>query len=219
MNISELKSKALNSLKGNWGAAIGLTIVAFFINFFLVTGVEIYLSGGYSNWADPDYTSNGASMWSALISLMLIPFSIGIYWFFLSLIRGEKPGIANAFSLYGNLSEALKMIGASLVQGFFLFFWTLLLIVPGIIKSMSYSQLFYLFRDHPEYSILEAITESRRRMDGLKMKFFLLNLSFIGWGILALFTLGIGFVWLVPYMSATLATFYQELIADKKELF
>lgn len=74
-----------------------------------------------------------------------------------------------------------------------------------------------LLKDHPEYSVFEAITESRRRMKGYKGKYFLLNLSFIGWGILCLFTLGIGFLWLAPYIYTSNATFYQNLIADNEK--
>ncbi|HWJ79459.1 MAG TPA: DUF975 family protein, partial [Niallia sp.] len=80
----------------------------------------------------------------------------------------------------------------------------------------AYSQTLYLLKDNPDYGIFEAITESRRRMNGYKWKYFLLNLSFIGWGILGLFTLGIGYLWLIPYIYASNAAFYKNLIADKK---
>jgi len=103
------------------------------------------------------------------------------------------------------------------VQGIFVFLWSLLLLIPGIIKGLAYSQTFYLLKDHPEYTVLEAITESRKRMVGYKWKYFLLHLSFIGWGILCLISLGIGLLWLVPYYNATMAAFYNEIIADNKD--
>ena len=94
--------------------------------------------------------------------------------------------------------------------------WSLLLLVPGIIKSFSYAMTNYILIDHPDLSVNEAITHSRHMMNGNKWRFFLLNLSFIGWGILCILTLGIGFIWLVPYMEATFAKFYLDLL-DKNE--
>ena len=102
------------------------------------------------------------------------------------------------FTIYADWKTSLKLIGTSIVVSIFVFLWTLLLIIPGIIKSISYSQTFFVLKDHPEYSITEAITESKKIMQGYKWKYFLLNLSFIGWGILSLFTLGIGLLWLNP---------------------
>jgi uncharacterized membrane protein len=72
-------------------------------------------------------------------------------------------------------------------------------------------------KDHPEYTVLEAITESRKRMKGLKWKYFLMHLSFIGWGILCMFTLGIGLLWLIPYAGTTMAAFYNELIVPQED--
>lgn len=83
---------------------------------------------------------------------------------------------------------------------------------PGIIKAIAYSQTFYLLKDHPEMGILEAITESRKRMDALKGKYFLMVLSFIGWAKLSAITLGIGYLFLFPYFYTTLCAFY--LISD-----
>jgi uncharacterized membrane protein len=121
------------------------------------------------------------------------------------------------FSIYKYGKTLFKIIGASLLQGLFLFLWSLLLIIPGIIKSLSYSQTFFLLRDHSEYTMFEAITESRKMMNGYKWKYFLLGLSFIGWGILCLFTLGIGFLWLVPYVSTAMATFYNQIVFSQDE--
>ena len=84
-------------------------------------------------------------------------------------------------------------------------------IIPGIIKSFSYAMTYFIINDHPEYSLNQAITESRRMMDGHKMEYFILCLSFIGWFILSCITLGIGFLWLIPYFYTTSATFTKRL--------
>jgi uncharacterized membrane protein len=218
MKISQLKRKALLALKGNWGMAVLLSFIVFLVNLVLPTSVEIILSGGISEWLLQEQTDPGASFVGTIISFALIPFSVAVYWFYLSVVRNENPRIEEVFSIYGNGRVSLKLIGTSILQGIFVILWTLLFIIPGIIKSISYSQTFFLLKDRPELSPLQAITESKKRMKGLKGKYFLLGLSFIGWGILSICTLGIGFLWLVPYASTTLAAFYNELIATQKPI-
>ena len=159
--------------------------------------IEIILSGGPSAWFNQEETTVTADIFNILISVLLIPFSIAFYWFFLSISRSETPQLSELFTIYADWKTSLKLIGTSIVVSIFVILWTLLLIIPGIIKSLSYSQTFYVLKDHPEYSMTEAITESRKIMQGYKWKYFLLNLSFIGWGILSLFTLGIGLLWLI----------------------
>jgi uncharacterized membrane protein len=117
--------------------------------------------------------------------------------------------------VYKDWELSLKVVGTAILVGIFTILWSLLLIIPGIIKGIAYSQVFFLLRDNPEYTALEAITESKKRMKGYKWKFFLLNLSFIGWAFIAIFTLGIGFLWLTPYILTANATFYNELIAPR----
>ncbi|MFJ8261042.1 DUF975 family protein [Rummeliibacillus sp. NPDC094406] len=212
MKISEIKRQSLESLKGNWGLGVLLSFIMFLFCYTLPSIVEIIISGGFNQYEKP----TGLRFISIIISILQIPFSIGVYWFYLSLVRKNNPQISNVFSIYKDGKTSLKLIGTSILQGIFVFLWSLLLIIPGIIKSLAYSQTFYLLRDHPEYTILEAITESRRRMDGFKWKYFLLGLSFIGWGILCLFTLGIGFLWLVPYVSTAMATFYNGVIYSQE---
>ncbi|OIK15786.1 hypothetical protein BIV60_08460 [Bacillus sp. MUM 116] len=212
MSISEIKRQAKLSLKGKWGLGVLLTFIVFLLNLLLPTVIEMIMSGGPAEWINQENTPAGANIVSTIISIALIPFTIGVYWFYLAIVRGNNPEISYAFSIYKNGKTSFKMIGVSILQGIFVFLWSLLLLIPGIIKSIAYSQTYFLLRDHPEYSVLEAITESRRRMNGYKWKYFLLGLSFIGWGILCLFTLGIGFLWLVPYVSTALAAFYNEII-------
>lgn len=218
MSISTLKKEAKVSLKGYWGTGVAVTFIVFLINVFLPLIFEIPLSGGFTNWVmqDTDQTPV-ASLISLLISIILIPLGIGVMWFYLNLARGGLPKLEEIFFVYKDWKVSLKLIWVSIVQGIFVFLWSLLLLIPGIIKGLAYSQVFFLLKDHPEYSVLEAITESRKRMVGYKWKYFLLNLSFIGWGILCIISLGIGFLWLIPYYSTTLAEFYDDIIADKED--
>ena len=217
MKISEIKYDARQSLKGEWGKVVGLTFLYLVLSAGINLSIEIYASGGFINWLNQEYTPPLASILTAIISVILIPLSIAIVWFYLDLVREKNAEISQVFTIYTDVNVMLKVIGASIMVGIFTFLWSLLLIIPGIIKGLAYSQTFMLLKDHPEYSIFEAITESRRRMHGYKWKYFLLNLSFIGWGILCLISLGIGFLWLTPYVYASNATFYQNLIADTDE--
>jgi len=213
MSISLIKKQALSVLKGQWGLAVLLTLIVFLISSIVPSIFEGIFSGSFSNWLMQDTVPPLASLISTLVSIALIPLTVSALWFFLALVRMEGPKISDVFAVFKDSKTYFKLIGASLLIGIFVFLWSLLLLIPGIIKSLSYSQTYLLLKDHPEYSILEAITESRKRMNGYKWQYFLLNLSFIGWAILSIITLGIGFLWLSPYISTATATFYNELIS------
>ncbi|MFJ7753574.1 DUF975 family protein [Peribacillus muralis] len=217
MRISELKKKGLESLKGKWGKAVSLMLLLFLINVILPYIVEVIGSGGFVQWLDQKGTPLWSDIFGTVLSIVLIPLTIATTWFYLDLVRKGNPEITEVFAIYKDGKTSLKLIGGSILQAIFIFLWSLLLIIPGIIKSIAYSQLFFLLRDHPQYTIMEAITESRKRMNGLKWKYFLMNLSFIGWGFLCLFTVGIGLLWLIPYIGTTLAAFYDELIVPQED--
>ena len=96
----------------------------------------------------------------------------------------------------------------------FIFLWMLLLIIPGIVKIFSYSMTPFILEEHPELSANEAIDHSRAMMKGHKFDLFWLYLSFLGWFILCILSLGIGFLWLTPYMETSVAAFYEDVKAD-----
>jgi len=212
MQLGVVKRQARESLRGKWGIAVLLTFIVFIITLIVPVIVEIIMSGGLGTWLVQEEPPLLADIFHIVFSFAIIPFSMAIYWFFLDNYRGENPTISRVFTVYKDGKMSFKLIGTSVIVGIFTFLWSILLIIPGIIKGLAYSQFFFLLKDHPEYGMLEAIKESQKRMKGYKWKLFLLYLSFIGWGILCLFTLGIGFLWLFPYISASLAAFYQEYI-------
>lgn len=214
MRIRDIKKDALASLKGRWGIAILLTIIAYAIYMIIPALAEIMASGGFEAWFNEENTSPAASGLSTLLSLALVPLLLSYYWVFLDMRRGREVSVG---SLFSNLSGKLyiKTIGLYLLVLIYTMLWTFLLIVPGIIKGIAYSQSIYILRDNPGIVINDAITQSRKLMDGYKGKYFLLNLSFIGWGALCILTLGIGFIWLAPYISSSLASFYQTLIEKR----
>lgn len=103
----------------------------------------------------------------------------------------------------------------NLMQTVFVCLWSLLFVIPGIVKSYSYSMAFFIKADHPEYDWRKCLEESKRLTSGHKMDLFVLDLSFIGWSIIGMLCLGIGSLWVMAYRYATLAQCYKVLQADK----
>lgn len=132
----------------------------------------------------------------------------------LNVFRGDEVNIGG---LFDGFSDFGRIVGTKLLQAIYTFLWTLLLVVPGIVKSYSYAMTDYILKDYPELSNNAAIEKSMAMMDGYKMKLFLLDLSFIGWAILCIFTFGIGLLFLKPYMQVAHAAFYEDLKAQLME--
>lgn len=95
--------------------------------------------------------------------------------------------------------------------GLFTFLWSLLFFIPGIVKSYSYSMAPYIIAENPDVSATEAITMSRRMMDGHKWELFVLDLSFIGWWLLCCITFGLASIYVAPYMAVTRVNFYDSI--------
>ncbi|PEO64701.1 hypothetical protein CN572_27735 [Bacillus wiedmannii] len=204
--ISQLKRESLDALKGKWGLAVGATLLVG----ILIGAVEILTTGIFSifwGWEEAN-----ESLTVTIIAMFIIgPLTVGASYFVLNVIRGTNARIGHIFRWFNDGSKFMKSFLTYLLMNVYLVLWTLLLIIPGIIKSFSYSMTYFILNDHPEYTANQAITESRRMMNGHKMDYFLLCLSFLGWFILSILTLGIGFLWLVPYFYTTSAAFYEEI--------
>ena len=142
-----------------------------------------------------------------------MPLSVGAANAFRKLlVAGDNNLTSNMFSMA--LGNYWHKVWGMLLMGIFISLWSLLFIIPGIIKAFSYAMTPYILEENPELSANEAIDRSRAMMRGHKFDLFWLYLSFIGWAILCLLTAGIGFLWLIPYISTTQAAFYEEVKAD-----
>ena len=206
----DFKNAALEALRGNWAPAVVCTII------YLLLSIGISLP--QPNIDDPTAALTGAQkiMMVAnvlLLFLVMVPLGIGYYQAFKVLFTdGDNKLTANCFRLsFGNY---FKNVAAYLLMCLFIFLWTLLLIIPGIIKALAYSMTPFILKDFPELSVNQAINLSQKMMKGHKFDYFWLGLSFIGWILLGLLTLGIGYIWLIPYMYTSYAAFYEEV---KKE--
>ena len=156
----------------------------------------------------------GAVSWSGIGTLILIgPLGFGVAAYTLKLVRsnGENSDLLSAF-------DGFKRFGDTLVTGLlywlFIFLWSLLFVIPGIIKSYAYSMTYYLMQDDPSLSGNDAITKSRKIMYGHKWELFILDLTFIGWMIVGMLCFGIGTIWVTAYMEAAHAHFYEDLIKN-----
>ncbi|WP_162261172.1 DUF975 family protein [Liquorilactobacillus aquaticus] len=121
----------------------------------------------------------------------------------------------DCLKLFQRREYVIGTIIISLLQTLLIFLWTLLLIIPGIIKSISYSQAIYIYRDQLDagnkIKYRDAITQSRMLMTNHKMEYFLLQLSFIGYWFLTFITGGLAGLWTMPYYQLTMANYYVNL--------
>ena len=143
---------------------------------------------------------------SIAIILITGPLIVGIYGYFVKLARNEEAKIENIFDGFKDFVQNFLI---HLMASIFAFLWSLLFVIPGIVKSYAYSMAYYIKLDNPDYDWKKCIDESKNRMVGHKWDLFCLHFSFIGWAILCIFTFGIGTLWLTPYMQAANANFYE----------
>lgn len=139
---------------------------------------------------------------------VLGPLSLGEAYIYLNLTRGYEPDVNVLFSGFQRFTDTLVL---TILMRIFIFLWSLLLFVPGVIKAISYSQAYYILAEHPEMSGKEALDASIEMMDGHKMDYFVLLLSFIPWILLCTITCGLAVLYVYPYMDATLVNFYQTI--------
>lgn len=136
------------------------------------------------------------------------PLSLGLAKVLLKVLDEEKIGIEMLFSGFEDFSRSFV---AGLLISLYVFLWSLLLIIPGIIAAFSYSMTFYIMEENPQFSAQEAMEASKRMMYGHKWRLFDLWFSFIGWFILCLLSFGIALVYVTPYFSTALTVFYADL--------
>uniref|UniRef100_A0AB33J2X0 DUF975 family protein n=1 Tax=Prevotella sp. GTC17259 TaxID=3236795 RepID=A0AB33J2X0_9BACT len=203
-SLSNYRQRALQSLEGNWGNAVIVTVIYLLIASIFQVGLESVLP-----------FSKDISKWSGglLSILVLVPIGWGFLVYFLRLVRHEKLGVKD---LFAGFSDYARVLLAMLLKTVYILLWTLLLILPGIYKSLSYALTEYVLLDHPEMNGEQAIRESMRLMRGKELELFLLGLTFIGWAILAIIPFGLGFIFLIPYMQTALAHFYEDAVKEDR---
>lgn len=178
---------ARESLRGKWGQAIGTYLVYSLI------------MGSFGAWPKE----------GGLIGLLIAgPMMLGAAIYSLAISRSEEARLEMIFDGFRDFGNAL---GAYLLMLLYIILWLLLLIVPGIIAALSYSMTFYIFADDKSLKPGDLLRASKKMMDGYKEKLFYLWLRFLLLALLCILTLGIGFLWLIPYVHVTMAKFYEDI--------
>ena len=142
------------------------------------------------------------------------PLAYGLCFVFLKQHRdGQKMNMGDLFSGFSTDFGQTFLIG--LMSTIFVLLWSLLLVIPGIIKYYAYSMAYYIKADHPDYDWRQCINASKELMRGNKWRLFVLDLSFLGWYIVGSLILGVGTLWVIPYHTAATAIFYENLVAPQ----
>ena len=209
---SELRAQARERLEGQWGTFVLMTFLFYVIQVLLQ--IPGYI-GSLLEILSPEnvLASLSFSNISNILSLLALPLSWGLTVSLLRNHREESVDLENLFDGFRG-GRYTRVFCALFLVNLFTFLWALLLIIPGIMKAFSYALTPYILWDEPELTAKQAIARSCEIMEGRRWKLFCLYLSFIGWGILSVLTFGIGFLWLLPYMNASFAAFYEDARAE-----
>lgn len=192
MNRAELKSQAKAQIKGKIGVLFLITLLI-----SLISGAAAAILGMIP------------VVGSLVAAVVVTPaFALSVYRVYLLVAEGTKPEVKDAFSGFDDFWSAFKL---TFLVGLYTFLWSLLLYIPGIVKSIAYSMSFYILAENKGKSARECIRESVAMTNGHKWELFVLGLSFIGWALLGAITLGIAYIWIVPYMQATFTNAYKLL--------
>jgi uncharacterized membrane protein len=205
LRISEIKSEALRIKEGNNWSFVGYSLIVIILTMMIPSAIEEFLFDDTSWVKEYDFITTISSLFITSVIYL------GENKLYLNLVQEKDYSKKTLFSYFSNIPQYFKVVFFYFLTGLYIFFWTLLLIVPGIIKGLSYSMAPYIMIENPELSPNEAITISRKMMKGYKWKLFCLYLSFIGWFLLCILTLGIGLLWLNPYVQTSVALFYQHI--------
>jgi len=226
---------ARETLRGKWLIAVITGLIAFLLGGLGSNGPEVKLNIDMSG-ADVSFeiagqtilSTNGglndqlgmiiagSAMYIALAAIVMavIYFVLGSVIetgyarFNMDLVDRKEAKLETLFSYFQNWKT---LTVTRFLKGLYIFLWSLLFVIPGIIASYSYAMTGYILAEHPELTASEAIERSKEMMSGNRLRLFCLQFSFIVWGILCSFTLGIGNLWLIPYRQTAEAAFYREI--------
>ena len=208
---SQIRQESLAAMRGNWGSAVVVAIV-----YLMIIFAGSFVAALLGKVVGAPVDSGVQELLNLLVSIFVAyPMSFSLAKLFLGFVRGEQQlyvgGVFSAFKApcYG------KSVGLYLLISIYTFLWALLLIVPGIIKSLAYSLAPYVLADNPELTADQAISRSMAMMKGHKMDLFLMVLGYVGFGLLSLLALGIPLLWLHPYYQTIMAKFYEEVKSEQ----
>lgn len=209
MNKTSLKNEAKIITKDNLSNVVLMYVILYAIHFVsgLILGLILLVLG--------IYTDNAVDVLSILISAVISSLlGFGIESFYLKCARGEN---VTYKELWNKIDYALKYISIYLLVYFSVLGGLLLFIIPGIVISLSYSMVYFVYLDNPKLTALQTLKRSKEIMKGHRLEYLGLIFSFFGWILLGIFTLGLLYIWLIPYMEITLALYYDKLVGDNNQ--
>ena len=223
MDSSDLRYQARQTLAGKWGIAVLAGFLA-----ALLGGLVVGSGAGPNlNLEEEElrhiprvllpYIMMLASIGGILGIVRFIvggPVKLGYCRFLLKMHDGEDAQVGDLFSRFDRFGDGFCL---ELLTSLYIILWSLLFIIPGFIKAYAYAMAPFILEENPNMTPSEAIKASRELMDGHKFELFCLYWSFFGWALLSVLTLGIGSLWLNPYMNAATAAFYRS-IAGRPEI-
>ena len=223
MDERNTRAIARKKLRGSWSKSVLAGLLAYWLGGLIAGTGSINL-----NFMEDIAEALPAEFLSVLVTLAVSVLLVGIVNFIIGgtvqlgyakFLLGQHDG--KDYSV-GDLFSQFRRFGTGFAQAFlknlYIILWTLLFIIPGLIKTYSYAMTPFILADHPEMTANEAITASRKLMDGHKGELFVLGLSFFGWGLLCVITLGIASLWVTPYINAAYAAFYRRLTGTARQL-
>lgn len=213
---SNLKTMAKEAFQRNYW----MCVLVSFITALIAGGTGASTAGGNSGGYQQyqySYDPQIAYMVAAVLGIVsIVIILLSIFVFNPLKVGGKRFYVVNAQEnadlgemLYPFRANYGKTVVTMLVTSIYIFLWSLLLLIPGIIKAYSYRMVPYILQENPDMETGEIIKMSRDMMDGNKWDTFLLDLSFIGWILFGIVTLGLGLIfWTRPYMDQTGAELY-----------
>lgn len=219
------KSFAKTQLSGRWGVPVLVTLfVTVIIRIFGIPDMlNLSRSGYFTALFALDYQGLAAASQNAnpslvttiiqsIVDAILTVASINVY---LKMSRSPEPvSFSDFIEGFNNWARAIL---STLWQLLWVTLWTLLFIIPGIIKAIAYSQMYYIIVEYKDVSVTKAMRISMEITKGHKWDLFVMYLSFLGWDILSLCTLGILQLWLAPYKNMTYINAYHSLVKEAIE--
>ena len=178
----------------------------------IFTGDRFIRVSEYLPFSHPPFPAFAVLFVSVLVWLLSSVLAAGWVLYHQGVRRGQTMPYSSLFDGFGFTG---KIILLHLVMGLFVFLWTLLLVIPGIIAIYRYRFALYNLCENPEMGVMEAIRLSKQQTMGFKLDLFVLDLTFIGWGILCGLTLGILSIWIRPYIQQTDLAYFDAIRAAK----
>ncbi len=196
MDRRQIKEKGLSMFKAQYWPVVGILVL-----------ITLICAGAGS--------LNLMPMIGIAVTAVVAAFAcVGSAWFCLQVYRGEQAKIETVFTPFNNFAHVL---GGFWYMMLFQILWSMLFIIPGIIKGIAYSMAPYILVDKPEIPATEVLEESMRMTDGHKAEIFVFYLSFLGWILLSVITFDIvGIFYAFPYMQVSAAGIYETLKAEQE---